>query len=124
MRYGYEVISGVDLIFGCEVRGHDMVELLGSMVGGGGNLGDAGSQGVICFVGFHSAIQVSRGEFAHDGCKDLRWLIFVDCNDKLVYLDFQCGSGVAGDRLEFRTVVDYDIQFGFVFSLVHNDKYA
>ena len=37
------------------------VELLGSMVGGGGNLGDGGSQGVICFVCFHSAMPVSPG---------------------------------------------------------------
>ena len=66
------------------------------MVGGGSNLGDDGSQGIICFVGFRSAIQVSRGEFTHDGCEDLRWLIFVYFSDKLVYLDFQCGSGVAG----------------------------
>ena len=94
------------------------------MVGGGGNLGDDGSKGVICFVGFRGAIQVFRGEFAYNGCEDLRWLIFVDCSDKFVYLDFQCGSGVAGDRLEFRTVVHYDIQFGFVFSAVHNHKYA
>ena len=45
MQYEYEVISRVDLIFGWEVRGDHIVELLSSMVGGDGNLGDDGSQG-------------------------------------------------------------------------------
>ena len=71
MQYGYEVIGRVDLIFGWEVRGDDIVELLSSMVGGGGNLGNDGSQGDICFVGFHGAMQVSRGAFAYNGCEDL-----------------------------------------------------
>ena len=105
VQYGYEVIGRIDLIFGWEVRGDDMLGCLAVWQVGVVTWEMMGLRGLFALWVFTVPYSYPGLKFAHNWCEGLRWLIFVDCSAKFVYLDFQCGSGVAGDRLEFRTAV-------------------